>query len=329
MKKIILTIFAAATLLGCNQESITEVPSSLGAISFSNVSTRAGLSDLVANGFGVWSLMYNEAQQDGYWVFENTHISLGSDGWKYADTDEDLRYWVNNSFYFFAAVYPQENVTTATRDNQKVVVIDIATPVDTTPEDILIATPYVDTSREYDETVGLTFKHLHSRVNIKVKKDEGTNMYDHFIIDKITLKSVKSKASVVLLSSVDPVWEYDTSVTNTYSRDFEGDTPIGLAGEVLLSDEGLVLLPQDPSAVKLEISFRFAYGDGTTNIPDLSLFKSETYSVNLPTSIVPVWESGKSYTYTALLSMNNDIKFLAPSIEYWGGAQSGGTVIIK
>jgi len=177
----------------------------------------------------------------------------------------------------------------------------------------------------------LTFKHLHSRVNIKVKKDEGTNMYDHFIIDKITLKSVKSKASVVLLSlsSVDPVWEYDTSVTNTYSRDFEGDTPIGLAGEVLLSDEGLVLLPQDPSAVKLEISFRFAYGDGSINIPDLSLFKSETYSVNLPTSIVPVWESGKSYTYTALLSMNNDIKFLAPSIEYWGGAQSGGTVIIK
>ncbi|MBO7312861.1 MAG: hypothetical protein J6U48_01390, partial [Alistipes sp.] len=41
MRKILLTMFAALALLGCDKEHTPSAPTDLGAISFGNVSTRA------------------------------------------------------------------------------------------------------------------------------------------------------------------------------------------------------------------------------------------------------------------------------------------------
>lgn len=312
-----------AAMIACNNTEIIDVGGKLtNAITFNNVNTRAGLNDLKTNGFGVWGLMYNEAQQDGYWLLDNERVYLKGGEWTYDKT----QLWVNNSIYGFFACYPQNIGFAATEHNgNKAVTLDYETP-DAADEDILVATTFVDTrTAGYNEIVPLTFKHLFSKVNIRVKQNKGTNESDNFIIDKITLRNVKTKGTGVAFQDEDVIWEYNTTISKTFTKDIPGDDIINFSTGIMMSDDGLLLLPQtiEPNSIELEVAFRV----GLVGNTDISTFESKTYKAYLPNTYN--WEAGKSYTYTAQVSTYNPIVFLAPTVEYWGGAQSGGTVIIK
>ena len=58
-------MFAALALVGCNREGFPTSPHGQNTISFGTVDTRAGLSDLQRDGFGVWAVYVNEAQPAG------------------------------------------------------------------------------------------------------------------------------------------------------------------------------------------------------------------------------------------------------------------------
>ena len=322
-------MFAAVALVGCNREYVPVSPQEQHSIGFGTVDTRAGLSDLQANGFGVWALFYNEAQPTGCWLLDNEKVYLQDGVWTYDNT----QLWVSNSAFGFFACYPQNvgfKSTTSKMgdddDNNEIPVValkDFETP-DAADQDILVATTIVSTVDEYDETVPLTFKHLFSKVNIRIKQNKGTNERDNFIIDKITLRNAMTKGTCVAFKSEDMVWE-DMEATKTFVKEIPGDDIIDFSTGILLSDEGLMLLPQTiaPNKVELEISFRVGL-EGET---DLNNFESKTYKAYLPNTVN--WEAGKSYTYTAQVSTYNPITFLSPMVESWGGSQSGGTIIIK
>ena len=325
---IILTAAALLGLLACNREDIVSTdPDTSNEIRFDQVATKAGLSDLQTDGFGVWAICVNDAQPNGCWIFDNEYVWKDGDAWKY--DGEEL--WINNSMYGFFACYPQNvgfEKSTVTVDGQEypaVVLADFVTP-DSADADIIVATNITDTTiGGYDETVKFTFKHIFSKINIRVKQNKGTNERDNFIIDKITLRNVKSKATCSYLYSITPQWKYDTAVSKTFIKEVEGDDIIDFTTGIMLSEEGLLLLPQtiEPNSIELEIEFRFGL-EGNT---DISTFETKTYKAYLPSTIN--WESGKSYTYTAHVSTYNPIVFLAPTVESWCGSQSGGTIIIK
>lgn len=309
-----------AALASCTTTEIIDGGSSNNnAIAFGNVCTRAGLSDLKADGFGVWALYLNEAQPTGYWLLDNERVYLKGDNWAY----DNEQLWVNNSVFGFFACYPQ-NAGFVKNENDISVSLTYETP-DAANEDILVATTFVDTrTAGYDETVPLTFKHLFSKVNIRVKQNKGTNECDNFIIDKITLRNVKSKGTCVAFQDIDVVWNYD-AVTKTFTKDIPGDNIIDFETGIMLSDDGLLLLPQTIAANSIELEVAFRVGlEGNT---DISTFESKTYKAYLPNTVN--WEPGKSYTYTAQVSTYNPIVFLAPTVDSWGGSQSGGTIIIK
>lgn len=311
-----------AALASCTTTEIIDGGSSNNnAIAFGRVETRAGLSDLQTNGFGVWALYVNQAQPTGYWLLDNERVYLKDGNWAY----DNEQLWVNNSVFGFFACYPQNIGFEATEYNgYKTIALTYETP-DAANEDILVATTFVDTRTEgYNETVPLTFKHLFSKVNIRVKQNKGTNERDNFIIDKITLRNVKSKGTCLALQDIDVVWNYDT-VTKTFTKDIPGDDIIDFETGIMLSDDGLLLLPQtiEANSIELEVAFRAGL-EGNT---DISTFESKTYKAYLPNTVN--WEPGKSYTYTAQVSTYNPIVFLAPTVESWGGSQSGGTIIIK
>lgn len=319
-------MFAAAALLGCAKEPIPATPSEQpGAIAFDNVTTRADKTDLQADGFGVWAVFVNEAQPTGYWLLDNEKVYLKDGNWTYDNTQR----WVSNSFFGFFACYPKDvNFIESTDFIQTfeipILKLEYETP-DAANEDILVATTFVDTrTAGYNETVPLTFKHLFSKVNIRVKQNKGTNERDNFIIDKITLRNVKSKGTCKALKQIDVVWEYDNA-TKTFTKEIEGDDIIDFETGIMLSEDGLLLLPQtiEANSIELEVAFRVGL-EGNT---DISTFESKTYKAYLPNTVN--WESGKSYTYTAQVSTYNPIVFLPPMVESWGGSQSGGTIIIK
>ena len=319
MRKLILTLFAAVALVGCHNEPTPVAPDTPRAIAFDNVTTRAGLTDLKKDGFGVWAVFLNEAQPTGYWLLDNAKVYLDNGNWTYYNTQR----WVNNSVFGFFACYPQNAGFVKDVENLSVT-MTYETP-DAANEDILVATTFVDTRDDgYNTKVPLTFKHLFSKVNIRVKQNKGTNENDQFIIDKITLRNVKSKGTCKAFQDVDVVWEYDAS-TKAFAKEIEGDDIINFETGIMLSEDGLLLLPQTIAASSIELEVAFRHGlEGET---DISKFESKTYKAYLPNTVN--WESGKSYTYTAQVSTYNPIVFLPPMVESWGGSQSGGTIIIN
>lgn len=311
-------MLAAVALVGCNRENTPITPQEQHAISFDSVSTRADLNDLKADGFGVWAAFVNEAQPTGYWLLENESVYQDNGTWKY----DNIQRWIGNSFFGFFACYPQ-NVGFVKDEANIAVTMTYETP-DAANDDILVATTFVDTRTAYDPTVPLTFKHLFSKVNICVKQNKGTNEHDQFIIDKITLRNVKTMGTCMAFQDVDVVWNNLVSTKN-FTKEIEGDNIIDFKTGIMLSDEGLLLLPQTIAANSIELEVAFRVGlEGET---DISNFESKTYKAYLPTTVN--WESGKSYTYTAQVSTYNPIVFLPPMVESWGGSQSGGTIIIK
>ena len=316
----IFIIAALFSLLSCNREDTVQTdPDKPSEIRFDQVATKAGLSDLEEDGFGVWTLFVNEAQPSGYWLLDNERVYLEGDNWTYDNT----QLWVSNSVFGFFACYPQNAGFVKDADN-----ISVSLTYETTDaanEDILAATTFVDTRTEgYNETVPLTFKHIFSKVNIRVKQNKGTNERDNFIIDKITLRNVKSKGTCKAFQDIDLVWE-NVSASKTFTKDIEGDNIIDFETGIMLSDNGLLLLPQTIAANSIELEVAFRVGlEGNT---DISTFESKTYKAFLPNTVN--WEPGKSYTYTAQVSTYNPIVFLPPMVESWGGSQSGGTIIIK
>lgn len=311
-------MLAAVALVGCNRENTPITPQEQHAISFDNVSTRAELSDLQRDGFGVWAIFGNEAQPTGCWLLDDERVYLKDGFWTYDNT----QLWVNNSLFGFFACYPRYAGFVKDEANMSVS-MTYETP-DAANDDILVATTFVATNAAYNETVPLTFKHLFSKVNICVKQNKGTNEHDQFIIDKITLRNVKTKGTCKALLDVDVVWDNMVSTKN-FTKEIEGDNIIDFNTGIMLSDESLMLLPQtiEANSIELEVAFRVGL-EGET---DISNFESKTYKAYLPTTVN--WESGKSYTYTAQVSTYNPIVFLPPMVESWGGSQSGGTIIIK
>ena len=312
-------MFAALALVGCNREGFPTSPHGQNTISFGTVDTRADKSDLEKDGFGVWAVFVNEAQPAGYWLLDNEEVYWKNNIWNYDDT----QLWVSNSVFGFFACYPQ-NVGFA-KDETNIAVSMTYETHDAANEDILVATTFVDTrTAGYDETVPLTFKHLFSKVNIRVKQNKGTNERDNFIIDKITLRNVKTKGTCMAFQDVDVVWA-EMSSTKNFTKEIEGDNIIDFETGIMLYDEGLMLIPQTIAANSIELEVAFRVGlEGNT---DISTFESKTYKAFLPNTVN--WEAGKSYTYTAQVSTYNPIVFLSPMVESWGGSQSGGTIIIK
>ena len=318
--KLTLVALSLLALTACSAEHEINIPAPQGdEISFGTVDTRAGLSDLERDGFGVWALFVNQAQPTGYWILENERVYLDNGNWNYDNTQ---RWMVNSTFGFFAC-YPQNAGFVKDEANMSVT-MTYETPDDAN-KDILVATTFVDTRVDgYNTIVPLTFKHLFSKVNIRVKQNKGTNERDNFIIDKITLRNVMTKGTCKAFQNVDVVWN-DLVSTKNFTKDIEGDNIIDFETGIMLSDEGLLLLPQTIAANSIELEVAFRVGlEGNT---DISTFESKTYKAYLPNTVN--WEPGKSYTYTAQVSTYNPIVFLPPMVESWGGSQSGGTIIIK
>ena len=99
-------MLAAVALVGCNRENTPITPQEQHAISFDSVSTRAGLSDLQSDGFGVWACVSSkdDAQSVQYEpLLENERVYLKNGEWTYDDT----KYWIPNSMFYFFAAYPQ------------------------------------------------------------------------------------------------------------------------------------------------------------------------------------------------------------------------------
>lgn len=338
MRKILLTMFAAVALVGCNREGFPTSPHGQNTIGFGTVETRAGLSDLQTNGFGVWACVSSkdDAQSVQYEpLLENELVTYDKNShiWTYENTE----YWITNSYHYFLASYPTGAFTQhrVSYDEEYITyyTMDVtADGSDKTP-DILVATNVTDTTIEnYVETVPLEFYHLLSKVNLKIRQDFAIDPDFNYYVTKVVVEGVKGNG----VYSTDPYngqfnseWDYDNAKNITLEKTFAEPVLLRNLGAedpvVILSvwDDGLMFIPQPISNGGVKVIVEYYY--------DINLNDDDLGSKRFVEGFIPatMWESGKSLSYTLSIANQNNITFSQPTIDPWGAPQTGGTIIIQ
>lgn len=318
------TCLMLCIITACSSSTVEDIPTQeepQTAIGFNaKVNTRAlaDVDDVKNDGFSVWG------GYEGANVFSGTQVTMSGNTWGY----DDPKYWILNKEYTFFAAYPQSVNVTANNGTYE---LSVQTPA-TADLDILTASAYTDTNESnFSPVVDLQFKHVLTRVNIKIGQDFETNENDNFTVTKVTLTGIKTSGTYQVTNSGNAftstwtLWNTTTSFERTFSTDEQKF--IRKQERQILSvwgDDGLLLIPQEiaSAAVKIRIDYLFSLYK-STNEPTAGYV--EAY---LPAS-VDLWQSGKMITYSTAISNKNVITFLAPEVEPWGTLQTGGTIIIK
>lgn len=330
MRKLILTLFAAVALVGCHNEPTPVAPDTPRAIAFDNVTTRADLTDLQTNGFGVWAVINNTTVQN-LMLMDNQHVEYDeTDGWYYSP----MQYWIDNSTFNFTATYPyDENGTNFKFTNNAVELKVSETP---SQIDFLIAENETNTSVEgYETTVNLQFQHMLTSVGLKIWRDGGKHQNDQMRIKSVTLGNIRKGGTY---STTTNTWSYNNDRL-TVEKVYENFSDTDNIGAVIVKDDGtldsggstaanpfgdLMLLPQDLDADN-SVSLKIIYELKRQNAADWEEAELETV---LPSMTL---NPGQRYTFNVVLSSVTDITvyYIQTKVDPWGTPQVGGTVIIK
>jgi hypothetical protein len=301
----------------------------LPAIEFSNVSTKATLSDLQDNGFGVWASIHNSTVENKV-LMNNQYVEYDEGKWEYSP----LRYWLPKTEFNFIATYPYDQngeYYTFDSENSAVSLTVTETPSE---EDFLIATNMTDTSVEgFSQTVNLQFRHILTSVSLNIWRDGGKHQNDQMRIKKVTLSNIRKGGTYSISADL---WDFFNEKL-TLEKVYEGGSKD--IGAVTVQEDGtleaggstpadpfddMMLVPQtldESSPVSLKIQYELK----RQNAADWETAELETV---LPSV---TWEPSRRYTYNVVLSSVTDITvyYIQTKVDPWGTPQVGGTVIIK
>lgn len=332
MKKIInivlLSAFVTVLSISCNKDGDPTPPK---AISFGKIATRAELSDIQKDGFGVWAIIDN-AEYTKHPLMNNVYVYYNGGAWEYSPEE----YWIADTRFSFVATYPYDEAGTnfeLDSDSGAVMLSVSETPSEV---DYLMATEEVDTAAEGfpEEAVELQFKHMLTNVSLNIWRDGAKHQNDQMRIRKVTLSNICKGGEYSSSTNWTPTGE---KLTLSYVNDAVADTDdIGAAvkqdnGSLKTGGtpstpfgEGMLLIPQtinDSNSVSLKIEYEL-FRQGAAK------WESAELETILPSI---TWESGRRYTYNVVLSSVTDITvyYIQTKVDPWGTPQVGGTVIIK
>lgn len=298
--------------VACNKEPDPVPSDGRYVIAFDEVTTKVLITDETLTSFNVWG----ETESGKANVFNGVTIT-GSKGsaWTYED-DNDVRYWVENKTYDFFAVAPSTIESLIYDDVEGYgVPFEISDNMAADPVDLVVA----ETTRELGKItkapapVELNFSHTLSKLQVKLKKSS-TNSDQTITVKEVYLYGMKGKGVYYFKSG----WELDVdlmTVSRTGISEVLDDDAYTGFGEFLMVPQ---TLSQD--SIYLIVSFDYTSNGVTT---------SRVQIAPVPVTSVSAWESLKTYTYKAEISVDHDMIFESPSVEKWISNNDGGTIIIK
>lgn len=295
--------------------------------------TRASITDLKAEGFGVWAFITNSDEP----YMENLKVEYTGSKWDYGEP----KYWLIDKEFSFIATYPYEeddddddDIYSTDSKTGDVQLTLSETPSDT---DYLVARNTIDTSDtgfNPSASVDLQFRHLLSNVSLNVWRDGAKHQNDQMRVRKVTLSNIRKAGTY---SSVTDTWVAKNEMltmeyinNNVSDRDNIGaatqnNGSLNLGGIPSTPFSEVMLLPQTIDALNNSVSLKIEYELMRQNAADWESAELET--------ILPAitWEKGKQYVYNVVLSSVTDITmyYIKTKVDPWGTPQVGGTVIIK
>lgn len=336
-------MFAALALVGCNREGFPTSPQEQNTISFGTVDTRAGLSDLKTDGFGVWATVSSIGSTDVSYqpLFENeehvTHVS--GNEWTYVNEQK----WISNSIFHFFAAYPYEigfEQHTATQDNVNYTAytLDVTADGSADTEDILVASNVVNTadqSFDPDNTVDLLFSHLLTKFNLTISQNTNIDSEFEYYVTKVTIEGLMGQCTYLVMplnKSFMTAWDIENATSLTLGQDYDS-APVCLREPdgngrksrplKVWGSDGIMLIPHDIAENGVKIRVDYLYD---VNPKDTDLGEEKFIEGYIPKT---TWQSSTSINYNISIANTSFLTFDKPTIEPWGSPQTGGTIIIK
>lgn len=320
-----LLCLALAVLTGCNKELDTRAdePVSTGTpISFTSEDSwtraaAAGVEKIRENGFNVWGLYKSGSNQDWTHQFGENGTLVSYDDQKLTWTYSPKQHW-NYADYVFAAVTPPSVSSDYDEASGKIFIQDFDV---TSQTDLMVA--YKDGIKGSErKPVQLSFSHLLSKINIKVSQDVTADPRSEYFVTGVTLNGVQKAGSYT------GAWDFsDNKVTLVQTFKEPVLLKNALSGHTgqpelkIWGEAGILLMQQDFNIDAIEILLEFNH-----KLPGQSRLVPGSVKGYIPAT--PVWESGKSYTYSVSISRSADIKFSVPTIEPWANVTSS-TIIVQ
>lgn len=302
-KQLITILFTVVLTAACSKS--TETIAGREAIVFrSEVASRAIVEDEAGmrdGGIGVFGAVVYQGGTVAETIFDNEHLMYETGkGWYYA---EPVRYWIPESKYVFAGIYPYAEAAYYAFDAQTGVltVADYESGEGHIDEDLMYASHARDLALTTNrEAVPLAMHHACAALQFKIINASGSTIT---AIEDIALTGLLHNGTLTVQSDGTATWTMvDERVaeddTTTFGGTFampEGGFEDDIRNPLPLYDKGIItVLPQVLRGQAVKLTMRI---NGTT----------EARTVNL-SNIADKWEAGKRYVYTMTLT-NDTIAF--------------------
>lgn len=329
MKKImILAAVAAIAATACTKtfEAVQTQGSSVGFGTWANVLTKARTagSSTFASGddFNVYGFKTISAANTT--VFNGDVVSYDGTDWTYTN----LRFWdPNASSYTFYAVSPAGLVATA--NAQTGAFTSSSVTFAGNDNDVLVADKKAVANADFNNPVNLSFNHIASLVDFKVKKHSeiaaATVAVTSFQISNIDNTGTFSVADTYATSN-HPDVTWNATARGTYSNT-SGVTSVATLPSNVSTDGSdflinhLVAMPQTfrTAENKQTVTIEYTITSGGDTITNTATFDLKTFDnvddKDNEDTIIGGWDGGKHYTFYITINANA-ITFTA-SIADW------------
>lgn len=295
--------------------------------------TRADISNLEDEGFGVWAFINNSVQTN-FAYMENVLVEYVDDEWVYSPA----KYWIDDTRFSFVATYPYDEDGTIYTIDPSTGAVQLTLSNTPSAQDYLVALNTIDTGDtgfNPSEAVKLQFKHLLSNVNLNIWRDGGKHQNDQMRIKRVILSNIRKAGTY---SSVTDKWApTNEKLALEYTNNTIADSD-NIDGAIIKDDGKLethgatgfrpfiekMLLPQTIDTSN-SVSLKIEYELKRQNAADWEEAELETILPSI------TWNAGQRYTYNVVLSSVTDITvyYIQTKVDPWGTPQVGGTVIIK
>lgn len=309
-RQFTIIILAAVAMAACSKNETATVGGE--AIEFrSEVVARAIVgeeADMREAGIGVFGTAVYRNSTSADIVFDNERLMYAAEkGWYYA---EPVRYWIPQSQYAFAGIYPYAAEAYYAFDAAAGVltVADYESGGEHMDEDLMYATHERDLAATTDRgAVPLEMHHACAALQFKIINGSGSTVT---AIEDIALTGLLYKGTLAVTTAGAAVWTpADDRVaendTTTFGGTFampEGGFEDDIRNPLPLYDKGTItVLPQVLRGQAVKVSFRIN-GATTARTVDLS-------------GATDKWEAGKRYVYTMTLT-NDTIAFDVTVIDW-------------
>lgn len=323
----------ALLLLSCTKTEIRQHESGDGAITFTNVGTKAPVESFKAgDSFSVWGWRETETGGAPYAVFDATEVSTtdGTD-WGYSG----LQYWLPDCTYSFYALYPavqdlKESVSAGCTSDGTVTVSGFdASAIGPDAVDLMTArstgmpTQYGSTS---PSPVDFTFTHALTRIRFAVKLSEDIPAGYKVSVSSLQL-SAYLKGTMEYDAQTGISWDHyeeygmiDLSVGNGALKQDKIISDGTNADPVAISSDGyeLLMVPQKMSEYH---GIAIYYKVENDVEPENSGYWAIDNDATVGLSSLAVWKPGESLTYSIIIS--NQSVSVQLSVGDWEDGNSG------